>query len=258
MYICVLCTKPITFKYKTSFQRHFQLKHNRGVASLFACDWCSYEATQKVNLVRHNTRCHKSVSMVSGLVESLVDDSFELSNMCEYERIRARRIKENKALLELLFPRPQVPASKKFRKHSVKKIPLKTRSSPRNSRMSAEATPSVAVFEEVVSTGTSSVVDTGELSVKSALFQCQVCEFKSGYKHSLERHIKKKHELLDELLSCFRPFCNLTFSTRWAMEHHVGQCLLVCQREECHGKVFDRVDKFQQHTRMHKRMDEDY
>ena len=186
--------------------------------------------------MRHKTLKHMSVAMVSGLVETLLDDA-----------------------------RSQLPVSKKSRKRSVQQNPLKIRSSPRNSRMSAapEATPSVNVLQEVGSIGTSSVDSEQELKdnnsgvEKLALFKCQLCEFKSGYKHSLERHIQKKHELLDEVLYCPRSFCSLTFTTRWAKEQHVAQCLLVCQREEC-GKLFDRKDKFQQHIRMHKRMDDKY
>ena len=89
-------------------------------------------------------------------------------------------------------------------------------------------------------------------------FGCSLCNFMTSHKHSLQRHIINKHEVLQDLLPCPRSFCSQTFSTRWEKEEHVAQCWLSCQsqREECQGKVFIRPDKFQQHLRMHKRMDE--
>ena len=95
-----------------------------------------------------------------------------------------------------------------------------------------------------------------EPKVTSREFQCQLCGFKSGHNHSLKRHIVKKHQSLDEMIPCPRKFCSLSFSTRSEKEIHVNQCWLMCPRVECNKKIFSRPDKFQQHIRMHKRMDE--
>ena len=95
-----------------------------------------------------------------------------------------------------------------------------------------------------------------EPKVTNREFLCQLCGFKSGHNHSLKRHIVKKHQSLDEMIPCPRKFCSLSFSTRSEKEIHVNQCWLTCPRVECNKKIFSRPDKFQQHIRMHKRMDE--
>ena len=115
-FICALCSKPATFKYRHSFKRHCSLKHSRsGIVPGFKCDWCDYKATQKVNLRRHKLRKHKSFIMVSSLVNIFVDQavsSSHLNGLCPYERIRLENIRENRALLEELFPKPKVPKAK--------------------------------------------------------------------------------------------------------------------------------------------------
>ena len=87
-------------------------------------------------------------------------------------------------------------------------------------------------------------------------FCCSVCNFKCRKKCSLKRHIEKKHKALDPPLPCPRSFCSLFFSTRWEKECHVSQCWLICERDLCHGKKFERPDKYEQHCRMHKKKDE--
>ena len=109
----------------------------------------------------------------------------------------------------------------------------------------------VDITEENVEESTDKV---DEISLK---FLCSLCSFVSSHKHSLQRHIYKKHRTLEDHLPCPRSFCGLTFATRWEKEEHVAGCWLTCQRVECSGKAFSRPDKYQQHLRMHKRMDED-
>jgi hypothetical protein len=87
-------------------------------------------------------------------------------------------------------------------------------------------------------------------------FECPLCSFKSKFKHSYLRHKQKKHELLEESLPCPRSFCSLTFTTRGEKEKHVTGCWLICKRQDCSLKKFSRADKYDQHFRMHRRLDE--
>ena len=101
--------------------------------------------------------------------------------------------------------------------------------------------------------GSSSTVELEEVCKK---FTCVICSFGSSYKHSMERHMMKIHEQLDELIPCERSFCSLSFDTRWEKEKHMINCWLACPRENCPRKQFSRPDKFKQHLRMHARLDE--
>ena len=283
-YICAQCPKPCTFKYKFSFKRHIALKHSKnGTVPFFKCVYCCYRASQKVNLNRHIGRHHKSVKIVSILLDNLVDKALatahSLPGLCEYEKIRLDNIRERRELFETLFPRPTIPVRKPIRKKPVNKIQQQNR---RSARLSADMTSSADDLSLGESSGSfepandrvAAVSDKQESAAESnkseesaavsnksddsfsTLFHCSLCSFKSKHRHSLKRHIKKKHEMLEENLSCPRSFCSLTFPTRWEKEQHVSRCWLTCNRELCKSKKFGRPDKYQQHLRMHKRMDE--
>ena len=270
-YICAQCSVPRTFKYRFSFLRHVALKHNKsGQIPSFNCDYCCYSATQKVNLKRHIRRHHKSVNIVSTLLDNLVAEVVEASGLCEWERIRLKNIRENRELFETLFPQ-EIPIRKTIKKKKVSNFihQHKTRRSARLAsepgssdgsgvQVSPQPHPHVlpnpsATSETVVDTRAAieEVQQVNEITEK--LLQCHLCSFKTRHRHSLARHIMKKHEELEEKLPCPRSFCKLTFATRGEKEQHVTQCFLVCNQEPCEFKKFDRPDKYKKHLRMHQR-----
>ena len=314
-FLCVSCPRPRMFKFRYSLKRHHALKHTvPGAEHLFKCHWCQYEASQKSNLKRHISRHHKSVKMVTYLLESLLENAVKIADeqigLCAYERIRLDRIREIERFRETLFPghKSEIPL-KKPRKKPAMKVLNPARRSDRifsgNVKSRQELSVKLKVGGVAYSSGrcsdifggehstsghvggddsrcedeTSASTSNGTLTVvssddpvsishggtgspekdKSLLpkkFQCTLCDFMSTQKHSLKRHIVNKHEALKSPLSCPRKFCTLTFSTRFEKEVHVSHCYLVCQRKECHSKLFSRPDKFKQHQRMHGRMDQ--
>ena len=251
-YTCVLCSKPIRFKFKQNFRRHHSLKHsNSDARPVFSCKWCSYKASQRYNLSRHVTRVHKSVGVVSNVVDKIIEEAVLVIGLCEYERIRRDNIQEKSRLFESLFPSDDdkdAQKKPKLKKSNMKVDSQETGSSTRLGRSEVKNTDLNGDPKDMPTVG------SGESQPKK--FSCSDCDFKCSQKHSLKRHIVKKHQPLEEHLPCPRSFCNLSFSTRWEKEQHVPQCWLVCHRELCNGKRFRRPQKYEQHFRMHKRKDE--
>ena len=270
-YICAQCSVPKTFKFRFSLLRHVALKHKKsGQMPSFKCEYCCYGASQKVNLKRHIRRHHKSVNIVSTLLDNVVDEAVEVSGLCEWERIRHKNIRKNRELLETLFP-PEIPIRKPIKKKKVSNSnhELKMR---RSVRLASEPDPcdgsgvqaSPQLHLHVLphpSASSQTFVETSRAIQEvpqvdentGKLLQCHLCSFKTAHKHSLARHNMKKHKALGEKLPCPRSFCKLTFATRGEKEDHVTQCFLVCNQEPCEFKKFARPDKYKKHLRMHQR-----
>ena len=282
-FVCIQCPTPSTFKYKFSFMRHLALKHNKpGLAPSFKCKICSYRTSQKANIKRHIGRVHKSFHRVSMLVDDLVNSAVEESSkMCAWERIRLNNIRERQELFETLFPETEIPKKRPMRVIKIIKPQLQMR---RSDRLSSSAVESfVPVADDAQETGkksgaeedlgkeigTTEILDidfnsaSGEEDIYATAdvkeveqFECPLCSFQSKFKHSYLRHKQKKHEPLEESLPCPRSFCSLTFTTRGEKEKHVTGCWLICKRQDCSLKKFSRADKYDQHLRMHRRLDE--
>ena len=252
-YFCVLCPKPTSFKFKNSFKRHCQLMHSKSAATMYKCNWCRYQATQKTNLRRHIQRIHKTVTFAENLVELVIEKAIMEVGLCKWERIRLNNLREKRRMLQELFPErdisPQSPVkSKKVRNRMV---PQKSRISPRQLEhlkeicTSTQSEPASSVMDD----------DVVEEGLRKE-YCCLICEFKCRRKLGLSRHVMKQHQPLEEPLPCSRSFCDLTFPTRWQKEIHVAKCWLICQEEHCNHKQFRRQDKYNQHLRMHKRRDD--
>ena len=356
-YICALCTIPKSFKFKYSLKRHYALKHTQeGAMKLFECSWCRFSATQKSNLKRHVGRQHKSVKLVSSILDLVVKNVIAEAGLCEYDRIRLRRMREIKEVFDVTFPeeivlkprrtikpRKCVPnpsrrstrlaaagcvgvemnCAERRRAGGVSGVqsdwllhgdchlpgdqlaghdllahsagsqapgPVQSKCTPwPQSDGGCETIPAdshetspvppraivVEILEELLGNCLKVENDCeegcagegGELGqdmelggrfpehISFKVIQCSLCSFKTSHKHSLKRHIVNKHEPLAVNLPCPRSFCSQTFPTRYEKEIHVPQCYLICSRDECGGKMFIRPDKFQQHLRMHKKMD---
>ena len=260
-YYCVLCPQPTSFKFKNSFKRHCQLKHNKShTATTFQCSWCKYQATQKTNLKRHIGRVHKTVRFVASLLDLVIKEAIIESGLCEYEKISLNNVREKRKVFLELFPdgefSSQSPALRK--KASNRVTSQKIRISPR-----LVIDPLKGVVSVMRSgTGASLVSDVNvdqqhkTEGVVSKQYSCLICDFKCNRKYGLMRHIVKKHQSSKEPLSCPRSFCDLSFSTRWQKERHVAECMLVCPEKHCDGKQFRRQDKFNQHLRKHQRRDD--
>ena len=271
-FICVECPSPVTFKYKNSIRRHHALKHKKlGIGSSFNCDWCHFKATTRFNLKRHVGRIHKITLMVSSLLDTVVESAVSatiipasvtndaVNELCEYEKIRQENIREKELVFRSLFPEKVKPAKTAGKKKSVKKSPEQSRKSSRvtvcllNER--AGSSSSSGGLGETVKNQECSPSSGVEQEDTSKKFNCSICSFKTNHRHSLDRHLKKKHEELDENILCSRSFCSLSFTTRSDKEKHTLECWLTCPREQCTGKRFSRPDKFKQHIRMHTVMD---
>ena len=253
-YYCVLCPKPTSFKFKNSFKRHCQLKHNNSkAATMFNCIWCRYQATQKSNLRRHILRLHKNVAFADSLVDFVIEEAINEIGLCEYERIRLNNLREKRKVFQELFPDREISSQSPVQSQKVRRRPV-----PQKSRISSRlAVPLKDVCVAPRSDPVSSVVD--EVDLQDGLGKencCLICEFKCSRKYNLSRHVIKQHKPLEEPLHCSRSFCNLSFATRWQKEVHVAECWLICQEEQCKGKQFRRQDKYSQHIRMHKRRDD--
>ena len=262
-YFCVLCPKPTSFKFKNSFKRHCQLKHNKShTATTFKCSWCRYQATQKTNLKRHIQRLHKNVRFAVSLLDHVIEEAIIESGLCEYEKIRLNNLREKRKVFLELFPDGEFSSQSPVqgKKVSNRVVSQKSRISPRlvldpfkdggsflRSDTCATLVSDVNVDQDEVGTSKGNVTKQ---------YSCIICEFKCRRKDGLLRHIVKKHQSLNEPLSCPRSFCELSFSTRWQKESHVAECWLICPQKQCKGKQFRRQDKFNQHLRMHQRMDD--
>ena len=250
-YVCVLCSKPVKFKFKQNFRRHHTMKHSSSDARpVFRCNWCCYKASQKYNLVRHVKRVHKSVALVSSVVDFVIHEAVSVISLCKYERIRRDNMIENGRMLEILFPTDEDKQKMSKPKESIKKTNVKG-----DSQVIGPSTRAGVIKCNSDNNDDLKDLPASDSGVSKKL-SCHICYFKCSQKHSLKRHIVKKHEPLEEQLPCPRSFCNLSFFTRWEKEEHVAKCWLVCQRDICNGKQFRRPEKYQQHLRMHRKQDE--
>ena len=118
-------------------------------------------------------------------------------------------LREKRKVFQELFPGREISSPSPVQSQKVHKrlVPNKSRISPRL------VDPSKDVGSIPISDTASNVVDvnvdqqnglrksTGNVSKE---YSCLICEFKCSRKYGLSRHVSKKHQPLDEPLSCSR------------------------------------------------------